>query len=151
MVQTLADELLRIVDEAATDLWAIAETAAAAKQGPEAWSIKEILGHLVDSAANNHQRFIRAQQVDLFTGPGYDQDVWVRSQDYQSRPWVELVDFWALYNHHLAHVIRHIPEGALNVPCCIGTNDSVTLGFLVQDYLTHLRHHLTQIQERVPG
>jgi hypothetical protein len=148
MVHTLADELIRVVDDAAADLRAIAEPVAAAKPEPDAWSIKEIVGHLIDSAANNHQRFIRAQQVDAFTWPGYEQDAWVRSQDHQGRPWSDLVDFWALYNHHLAHVIRHIREDALNVPCRIGTNDSVTLGFLVQDYLTHMRHHLTQIQER---
>jgi len=148
MVQALADELIRVVDEAAADLRALAETVAAAKPKPEVWSIKEIVGHLIDSAVNNHQRFVRAQRTDALTWPGYEQDVWVRLQDHQSRPWLDLVAFWTLYNHHLAHTIRRIPDGALNVPCLIGMNDSVTLGFLLQDYLTHLRHHLTQIRER---
>ena len=148
MVQRLADELIRVVDEAATELRTISEAVAAAKRKPEVWSIKEIVGHLIDSAANNHQRFIRAQQANGLAFPGYEQDAWVRSQDHQSRPWLELNEFWTLYNHHLAHAIRRIPAEALDVPCRIGTNDSVTLGFLLEDYLIHLRHHLKQIEER---
>ena len=72
----------------------------------------------------------------------------MRSQDYQARPWLHLIDFWVAYNHHLAHVIRQIPESAAPVPCRIGTDEAVTLGFLVEDYLAHLRHHLEQIRER---
>ncbi len=115
---------------------------------PEVWSIKEIVGHLIDSAANNHQRFIRAQQTDEFEFSGYEQDAWVRSQGYQDRPWLELIEFCVLYNHHLSHAIRRIPGTALTVPCRIGTGESVTLGFLVDDYLVHLRHHVKQIEER---
>ena len=148
MLQELADELTRVVDEAAIDLRTITETAAAAKRAPHVWSIKEILGHLLDSAANNHQRFVRAQQANELSFPGYDQDAWVQSQDHQSRPWLETIEFWARYNHHLAHTIRRIPERALNVPCRIATNEPVTLGFLAEDYLAHLRHHLKQINER---
>jgi hypothetical protein len=148
MVQTLADELKRIVDETAPELRAFAEEAASAKRKPEVWSIKETLGHLIDSAANNHQRFVRAQQVDTFSWPGYAQEAWVRLQDHQSRPWLELVEFWIHYNRHLAHTIARIPDKALNVPCRIGTSAPVTLGFLLQDYLSHLRHHLKQIRER---
>src|SRR5688572_18742530 len=147
----LADELIRVVDEAATELRTIGEVRATAKVRPEAWSIKEILGHLIDSAANNHQRFVRAQQTDRFIFPGYEQDAWVRSQGYQDRPWLELVEFWALYNHHLSYAMRRIPEATLAVPCQIETNEFVTLRFLVEDYVVHLRHHLRQIDERRVG
>ena len=128
MVETLADELIRVVDQALVELRALDEAVAAAKPNPRVWSIKEILGHLIDSAANNHQRFIRA--------------------DHQGRGWPALVEFWALFNLHLAHVIRRIPESALDVPCRIGTHDVVTLDFLLTDYVVHLRHHLKQIRER---
>ena len=148
MVKSVAEELSRVVESAAIELRTITEDVAASKRRPDVWSVKEILGHLVDSAANNHQRFVRAQQASAFSFPGYEQDHWVRSQDYQARPWLLLIDFWAAYNHHLAHVIRQIPEAAAHVPCRIGTGDAVTLGFLVEDYLAHLRHHLKQIQER---
>ena len=148
MVQSIADELVRVVDEAATELRALDELLAASKRKPDVWSVKEIIGHLIDSAANNHQRFVRAQQAAELSLPGYDQDAWVRSQDHQSRSWLELLEFWVLYNHHLSHTIRHIPNSALNVQCRIGTNEPVTLRFLVEDYVVHLRHHLEQIKER---
>lgn len=147
-MQSIADELTRVVDEAAAELRTLGEAVAAAKLRSDSWSIKEIVGHLVDSAANNHQRFVRAQATGQLAFPGYVQDVWVRSQDHQSRPWLELVEFWVSYNHHLAHTIRRIPESALSVPCRIGANEAVTLRFLVEDYLVHLRHHLKQIEDR---
>jgi len=148
MVQSIADELIRVVDQAATELRTLDEMLAASKRRPDVWSVKEIVGHLVDSATNNHQRFVRAQQAAELSLPGYDQDVWVRSQDHQSRSWLELLEFWVLYNHHLSHTIRRIPDSALNVQCRIGTNEAVTLHFLVEDYVVHLRHHLKQIKER---
>jgi len=146
-MQSIADELIRVVDVAAIELKAISDSDAASKPVPTAWSVKEILGHLLDSAANNHQRFVRAQQVGELSFPAYQQNVWVESQDYQGRPWLHLVDLWVLYNHHLAHVIRRIPASAAQVICRIGSNEPVTLGFLVEDYVVHLRHHLEQIRD----
>ena len=148
MLQPLADELTRVIDLAGVELRTVDDSVAASKRGPDVWSVKEIIGHLVDSAANNHQRFVRAQRASAFSFPGYEQDAWVRSQDYQNASWPELVDLLVLYNHHLAHVIRRIPDSASDVPCEIGTNKPVSLAFLVEDYLVHLRHHLKQIQER---
>lgn len=72
----------------------------------------------------------------------------MRDQDYQACLWVELIEFWRLYNLHLAHVIRRIPDEKLQMECRVGTNDPGTLGDLIDHYLTHLRHHLDQIQER---
>jgi hypothetical protein len=148
MVQSVADELIRVVDEAASGLRSLDERLAEAKPRPEVWSVKEIIGHLVDSAANNHQRFVRAQQVAELSLPGYEQDFWVKSQDHQSRGWTELLEFWVSYNHHLSHLIRRIPESALGVRCRIGASEPVTLRFLVEDYVVHMRHHLKQVEER---
>ena len=148
MLESIAAELSHVVDSAAVDLRTITDEVTASKPSADAWSVKEILGHLIDSAANNHQRFVRAQQAGAFSFPGYEQNHWVWSQAYQDRPWLQLIDFWVAYNHHLAHVIRQIPESAAHIPCRIGTDEAVTLGFLVEDYLAHLRHHLKQIQER---
>ncbi len=144
----LADELAGVVSEASNQLRTLSEDAAAAKARPEAWSVKEIVGHLIDSAANNHQRFIRAQLARELTFPGYEQDAWVRLQGYQDRPWLELVEIWALSNRQLSQTMRRIPTSALQVPCRIGTDEPVALAFLAQDYLSHLRRHLKQITER---
>lgn len=148
MLETLAAELMRVVDQSALELRVIDDATAGAKPKRDVWSVKEILGHLIDSAANNHQRFVRAQLSSELAFPGYEQNGWVRSQDYQTRPWLDLVDFWVLYNHHVAHVIRRIPDVAATVPCRIGTDHAVSLRALAEDYVAHLRHHLAQIEQR---
>jgi hypothetical protein len=80
-----------------------------------------------------------------FDFPGYEQDEWVRRQDYTSKPWVELVDLWRLFNRHVAHTLRNIPGEKLETICRIGSGDPVTLGFIMEDYLAHLKHHLAQL------
>ena len=149
MLASLADELTRVTDAAASDLRAIDDARAGSKPKADVWSVKEILGHLIDSASNNHQRFVRAQLSAELTIPDYEQNRWVSSQDYQSRPWGELIDLWVHYNHHLAHVIRRIPDAAAGVPCRLGKNEPITLTALVQHYLGHVRHHLEQIEQRL--
>lgn len=120
---------------------------AEAKPAPDKWSKKEILGHLIDSAANNHQRFVRAQLSAELKLPGYNQVVWVKTQRYDNESWEDLVQLWKSYNLHLLHIASGIPDTSLKNYCFIGDNEPVTLGFLVQDYVRHLKHHLGQILE----
>ena len=143
----VANELMNAVEAAAPKLAALKDKVVSRKPAPERWSVKEILGHLVDSAANNHQRFIRAQEVDVLVFPKYEQDSWVSKQDYNNSSWPELVELWRLYNRHLAQVISRIPEEKLAVECRIGPNEAVTLQYLIEDYLAHLKHHLDQIND----
>ncbi len=149
MTDRVSKALRTIVDDIGPRLRVVDESVAATKSRPDVWSAKEVLGHLIDSAANNHHRFVRAQQAAPYEGPGYDQDVWVRAQDYQSRPWLELVDLWVAYNRHLAHVIAGIPDTALSGQCRVGSYPPCTLAYLVDDYVVHLQNHLTQIEGRV--
>jgi hypothetical protein len=143
-MQNTASELERILDEARPRLLALDEMAAGERPVAEKWSRKEILGHLIDSAANNHQRFVRLQIEPTLTLPGYRQPDWVRLQQYQDRSWSDLVDLWIAYNRHLAHVMRHAdPQAAGNI--WKSPDGDVTLAFLMTDYLKHLRHHLDQI------
>ena len=104
-----------------------------------------ILGHLIDSAANNHQRFVRAQLAGSYAGPGYEQEAWVRVQQYTARPWRELVDLWAALNRHLAYAMDAVPASKISTPCIVGDDEAVTLEWLMRDYLRHLRHHLDQL------
>lgn len=142
----IADDLLATVEAAARRLAAVDEVLAARRPAPGKWSSKEIIGHLVDSAANNHQRFVRAQQPDPLMLPPYAQDHWVGVQDYQGADWRELQELWRVYNRHLARVMRRIPREKLGVVVRIGSSDPVTLGYLVEDYVVHLKHHLAQIE-----
>ena len=128
------------------------------QHGTGEWSRKQILGHLIDSAANNHQRFVRAQFSDDLAFPGYDADQWVDAQKYTDTAWPDLIELWRAYNLHLVHVVSRIPEPVLTQPRNKHTLDKIafktvhpsvpaTLEYLIRDYLDHLKHHLDQILE----
>jgi len=148
MVVHVADELRQIVETTAMKLKTLEEPVLQAKPNPRTWSIQEILGHLIDSAANNHQRFVRAQHGEVLVFPDYVQDTWVRVQGYKDSPWSEQVELWRLYNRHLAQVLALIPDEKLAVECRIGANEPVSLRYLAEDYVVHLKHHLAQIAAR---
>lgn len=116
------------------------------KPDPVKWSKKEILGHLIDSAANNHQRFVRGQYENAPT-IFYDQDEWVKLQAYQSCKKEALISLWESYNRHLVHILSKIPKQDLSRTCKGKDGSSVTLQFLADDYVVHLEHHLKQIIE----
>ena len=141
----IAAELLQSVEAALPKLRSIGESQASRPRAPDKWSPKQVIGHLIDSASNNHQRFVRAQEVSELRFPPYEQDHWVGCQHYGDRPWDELVTLWHSYNRHLAHVIGCIPDERRHVPCFIESATAVTLGFLASDYGKHLRHHLAQL------
>ena len=143
-MQDVAQELESILD-IADRLLAIPEEVAAHKPGPDKWSIKETLGHLVDSAANNHQRFVRLQLQNHLELPGYEQDGWVRVQRYQDFSWNRLIALWTIYNQYLAHLIRNVNPDALKHTWNGQDGKTLTLEFIMRDYLVHMQHHLDQI------
>jgi DinB superfamily len=140
----MVSALASVVAHALPLLSAVPEDAASKKAAPNKWSKKEILGHLIDSAANNHQRFMRLQVQTEISLPGYDQDDWVRLNHYQQRTWNEIVTLWSAYNRHLASVIESLDDSALGHVWHSPDGD-VTLEFIASDYVRHLRHHLAQI------
>ena len=135
----------------AARLWLLELDEAVVRHRPrvDGWSIAEVMGHLIDSACNNHQRFIRAQDDGDLVFPKYEQRSWVDRADYATADWQPLVEFWHLYNVQLARIIRGISSPHLQTPCTIGEYQPCTLEFLVTDYLDHLNHHLAKIQERL--
>ena len=115
----------------------------------DAWSVKEITGHLIDSASNNHQRFVRLQLLENLTFPDYGRDNihWVRIQNYQDRKWDELLNLWRLYNVQLAYIIRSVDPSCLDHVWQPDAENKVTLFDLMTDYLRHLEVHLDQIAD----
>lgn len=141
----IAAELQALVEAVLPRLGALSESDVTRDRGPSKWVLKEILGHLVDSAANNHQRFVRAQLSDPLVAPGYEQDAWVRIHGYRQRPWSELLDTWITWNRHIRIVIAQVPSERLTTKCMIADDEPVTLEWLMRDYVRHMRHHLRQI------
>ena len=144
-MRALSEKLERTVGSAETSLRQVSEEDSEKPILTGGWSRKQVLGHLIDSASNNHQRFVRATIQGSLDFPGYDQDSCVRVQAIQKIDWPMLVATWAIYNRFLAHVIANIPADKLEAPCRIGSNGPVTLQFLAEDYVRHMLHHLRQI------
>lgn len=126
------------------------------KSAQDDWSRIQILGHLIDSAANNHQRFVRAQFTDDLVFPEYEQEQWVTSQKYADESWTDLTQLWSSYNLHIHHIVSVIAEPILTKPRAthnldeiafklVDKSEQTTLEYLVRDYVDHLRHHLNQI------
>lgn len=111
---------------------------------PSKWSKKEILGHLIDSAANNHQRFVRVQFEETPV-IGYNQNEWNRYSYHQLQSGQQLIAAWEGYNRLLLGIARHIPESLLQRTCVAGGAGLVTLAFVIEDYVVHLEHHLRQL------
>ena len=144
-MKELSDKLVRVVRSAEATLLQVSEPESSKPVLSGGWSRKQVLGHLIDSASNNHQRFVRAALQTSLDFPGYDQDGCVRVQAVEEADWTLLVSLWAGYNRYLAHVIAHLPDSKLETLCRIGSDEPVTLRFLAEDYLRHLLHHLGQI------
>lgn len=127
-----------------SELLAIQEEQASQRTGDSKWSRKEILGHLIDSASNNHQRFVRLQLETGLRLPGYAQNEWVQRQNYQGRAWSDLVTLWLAYNRHLKHVVENLDTASLG-HTWHSPHGEISLEFTIADYLRHMRHHLEQI------
>jgi len=144
-MESVAHEILSLIASAAKELIQISEETASVRPAPGKWSKKEILGHLIDSASNNHQRFVRLQLSERVELPGYSQDDWVRVQRYQDQPWQQIIGLWAVYNSQLAQVIGFVDPKSLGNVWRKPDGTEFTLEFIIRDYVTHMRHHLKQL------
>ena len=155
-MKDVLEEFVRTVEEASARLLSLTDAQASVPLAEGKWSAKEVIGHLVDSASNNHQRFVRAQLKDDLVFEGYAQDEWVRVQAYREEPWPLLVNLWKFYNLHLAHVMAAAPEAARTRKRArhnfhqigfapVSPEEPSTLEHLMIDYVDHLKSHLRQI------
>lgn len=151
-----AARLRSVISASEPLLTALSDAETTRRPAPGKWSPREIIGHLIDSASNNHQRFVRATGQEDLIFPGYEQERWVELQDYQQAPWRDLVSLWAGFNRHLARVMAAIPEDARTRPRqrhnlhqlawrAVPETEPATLDYFMNDYVGHLEHHLAQV------
>lgn len=149
-------ELRQTIDRARPFLESMSDEISSRRSAPRKWSPREIVGHLIDSASNNHQRFVRAQLSDGLEFQGYDQDAWVSVQQYQNAAWKDLVALWFYFNLHIARVMesaandeRVRPRARHNLDeiawKTVPRNQPTTLDYFMRDYVGHLKHHLAQV------
>src|ERR1017187_3805829 len=147
-MSSFSARLQRAIAEEEPRLRAISDSAAAAGPPGDAWSKKQELGHLIDSATNNRVRFIRAALDGQFVGPSYDGRGWVDMGGYRAIPWSDLIGLWKALNQALAAVLERIPPERLSAECRIGEHPAATLEFVIDDYILHMQHHLDHILNR---
>lgn len=121
------------------------------KRNKQNRTIKQILGHLIDSAANNHQRMVRLQYNDKLDFPDYqqDNDLWIALQDYQNADWNITIQLWKYYNLHMIQVIKSVDHTKLENSWQSFENITVTLRQMIDGYLGHIELHLNEIQELI--
>jgi hypothetical protein len=133
-IRSVPEALLRMHDQVAAEI-----------PPPDKWSRRQELGHLLDSAANNHQRIVRAQLEAQPAMPGYDGDRWVDLHDYQHRDWKELIGIWSALNSQLLAAAEAAIPSASARTCTIAGSEPMTISFIVDDYVEHMLHHLQHV------
>ena len=144
-MKQVAQHLTEIIGKAIPLLVNISEEEASITPVPGKWSKKEVIGHLIDSACNNHQKFVRTMNAREVRLAGYDQDVWVLVQEYNTQPWLLLLQLLESYNLHLANVVSRITDEQLTHVISIDDKELSTLELIVVNYAEHLEHHLKAV------
>ena len=155
-MQDFLDDFQQTIGTANEQLLQLSEDQSGRPRAEGKWSPREIIGHLIDSASNNHQRFVRAQFTEDLVFDGYEQEGWVRVQNYQGEKWTDLVQLWRLYNQHMLHLISLVPEDTRMklrykhnlhklASELMREDEPVTLDWFIRDYLDHMKKHLKQI------
>lgn len=145
MIEKALNRLEYIINLTPKMLTDISEENMSIKPTPTKWSKKEIIGHLIDSATHNHQRFVRGQFENI-PEISYDQNNWNEFSFYNHIESKQIISFWTIYNKQIIEIIKRIPKENLEKQIKIG-NNLLTLEFLIIDYVEHLEHHLKQIIE----
>lgn len=146
-------ELLRLINEWEPKLLSLSNDVISQRRNSQNRTIKQILGHLVDSASNNTHRIVHLQyQKSPLNFPNYatngNNDRWIAIQNYQDEQWITLVQLWKYTNLHIIHVIENVNNEKLDNEWESGST-SVSLKSMIIDYLGHFKLHLKEIDELI--
>lgn len=144
-MNSIAAHLQETISTAMPLLRKLSDKETSFKPSPQKWSSKEIIGHLIDSAGNNQQKFVRTMEQDGVSFVPYDQDSWVHFQHYNQENWNELLKLFEAFNVHIAHIIKYTRPSVLEHKIQLSESNIFTLEFIMTDYVEHLRHHLKAI------
>ena len=144
-------EMLQLIEAWETRLLALPEEIISNRRNTQNRSIRQILGHLVDSASNNTHRIVHLQyRENPMSFPNYatngNNDRWIAIQDYQHENWHNLVQLWKYANLHLVHVIRNVIAEKLENQWISGNDEMISLRQNIEGYLPHFKLHLGEIE-----
>jgi len=154
--ESIGRELLTLIDEWEQKLLALGDDVITERRNSQNRTIKQIVGHMVDSASNNTHRVVHLQyQQSPINFPDYanlgNNDRWIAIQNYQDEDWNDLVQLWKYTNIHFVHVIRNINAEKLNNIWISALNEEVSLETMVVDFPRHFKLHLDEIDELING
>src|SRR5215469_8872392 len=141
----LGERLDGVIRAAVSWLVTLSDADACVPEHEGKWSAKEVIGHLTDSAVNNLGRIVRMQSPEPQSLPGYEQEAWVERQHYREREWAGVLGLWFALNEHIVWTVRHVERSRLGNPGVI-EGDALSLGFLIEDYIAHMEHHMRALK-----
>jgi len=152
--EPVTEGLFNLLNEWEPKLHSLSQDVISNRRNSQHRSIKQITGHMVDSASNNTHRIVHLQyQESPFTFPNYatqgNNDRWIAIQHYQDENWNDLVELWNYSNLHIIHLIKQIKPEFLNQQWMASPDTNVTLKEMVIDYLPHFKLHLSEIEELI--
>lgn len=148
----IAKELGELIEIFKADFYYLDEQITSFRIDQDKWTLKEIIGHLIDSASNNHQRFIRFQLSEELDFPDYKNTEWLRIQNHQNMKFSELLLLFYYYNRLIINIVLNIDEGCLNNKWNIAWDENssyITFEKLLSHYVDHMKGHLMHFRERL--
>lgn len=148
----ICNELQELITSWEPVLIGLPEDVISRRRNSQNRTIKQITGHMVDSATNNTHRIVHLQyQPTPLVFPNYatygNNDKWIAIQDYQNEEWITLIQLWKYSLLHIIHVIKNVDPCHLNNDWISGPGQVVTLNSMILDFPRHLKLHLSEIEE----
>jgi hypothetical protein len=150
----ISDEIVELVSKWENKLLLLPQEVIAQRRNSQDRTIRQIVGHMVDSASNNTHRVVHLQyQPSPFEFPNYatlgNNDRWIAIQNYQDEDWTSLVQLWKYSLLHFAHVIKNVDETKLDNEWIAGADRKISLQDIILDFNRHLNLHLSEVEELI--